>query len=82
MDPATLYLVYAAATGGPEKRVVEHFDSKAACEKTLSRWHADARKSKRHKVIRAICLRPTDDAPDWRSSHVIIDDSLAPKHRP
>jgi hypothetical protein len=82
MEPATLYLIYVATMGGPEKKHFEHFDSRAECEAKIARWHDDARKSTRFKVVRAACLKPTDYAPDWRSTCVIIDDSLDPKYRP
>ena len=60
MDPATLYLIYVAATGGPERKVFEHFDNRTECEDKIARWREHALKYGRYKVAQATCLTPKE----------------------
>lgn len=42
MDAATLYLIYVAAAGGPERRVVKHYHDEKECREVLARWERGA----------------------------------------
>lgn len=79
MEPATLYLIYIAATGGPEKRVVTHFDSTIECEDAMARWRSEAAKSKRYNVVRASCLTTTEYN---AMTGVFTTDALDSQYRP
>lgn len=79
MDPATLYLIYVAAAGGIEKKVVEHFDNRVECEEKIARWQHDAQKSGRYTVSHATCLTPAEYN---AKIGVFTTDVLDKKHRP
>jgi hypothetical protein len=79
MDPATLYLIYVAATGGPERKVVEHFDSRIECEAKIVRWQDGSQNGRRYKVSHAACLTPKEYN---TMVGVFSADTLDPKYRP
>lgn len=73
MEAATLYLMYIAASGGPEKRVIQHYETGEECVEVMTRWKNQAR------VTRAWCLTP--DEYNARIG-VFSTDALDPKYRP
>lgn len=79
MDAATLYLMYIAATGGPEKRAITHFESTTECTDAMARWQHEARKTGRYKVTKATCLTPAEYN---AMTGVFTSDTLDQKHRP
>lgn len=54
MEALTLYLFYIVAGGGPEKRVIQHYNSEKECIEVMQRWKNQSR------VTRAWCLTPEE----------------------
>lgn len=80
MDPATLYIAFVAATGGPERLFVGHFGSKTECE--VAREDQLSRKSPRYTITKSYCWSRGDDVPDWLAVGEINGVPLDPKYRP
>lgn len=78
MDSATLYLIFAAVSGGPERKVVEHFDTGTECEEKIARWENDARKYGKYRVVSSTCLTPKEYN---TMVGVFTTDMLDPKYR-
>jgi len=73
MEALTLYLFYIAAAGGPERRVIRHYDSERECVEIMQRWKSQSR------VTRAKCLT----ANEYNAIvGIFTTDLLDPKLRP
>lgn len=79
MEPATLYLIYAAVAGGPERKVVEHFATRSECEEKIEGWKDSSRKYGKYRVVSSKCLTPKEYN---IMVGVFSTDALDPKFRP
>lgn len=42
MEALTLYVIYVAIAGGPEKRIIRHLYDEKECREVLTRWKAES----------------------------------------